>query len=430
MSRDTGATSHETAHQATNPVAARREAAPGTGRRLQIAVGALVGAMVVAYGATHIMRAHDEHQLAVSTEQAANTPPVVNTVTVGPATSGLPLTLPGETAAWYESTIYARVNGYVAHWTADIGDHVKKGQVLATIETPEADASLAAAKAQLNASEAQVKVWEARSDFAKSTYARWRDSPKGVVSEQEREDKRAGYESAVAELASARAKANLEQAEVNRLEAFQLFKQVTAPYSGTITERRIDIGNLVTAGSTASTTPLYRVVKDDPIRVFVDIPQAAAPDLMKEGVPARIMAAGKLAEPIEAKISRTSQAIDPHARTFRAEIDIPNSDGALVPGLYVRVGFQLDSKGLMQVPAAALIYRSEGPQVAIVKDDGTVAFSPVAIARDDGNVVALASGVSQGQKVILNISNQIAEGTKVRVAGPEDRSANAAPAAR
>lgn len=402
------------------------DVAPGTGRRLQIAVGALIGTLAVAYLATHFTRTHDARELATNASQAAATAQPVNTATVREAAAGMPLTLPGETAAWYQSTIHARVSGYVANWTADIGDHVKKGQVLATIETPELDASLAAAKAQLNASQAQVKVREARADFAKSTYIRWRDSPKGVVSEQEREDKRAGYESAVAELASARAKANLDQAQVDRLEAFERFKQVTAPYSGTITARNIDIGNLVTAGSTANTSPLYQMAKDDPIRVFVNVPQAASGDLMKDGVPAEIKAPGKLDHPIQGKIARTSEAMDPRARTFRAEVDIPNPDGTLVPGLYVDVSFQLNNAGMLQVPAAALVFRPDGPQVAAVGDDGKIRFKPVTIARDNGNVVDLASGVSIGERVVLNASSQLADGSSVRVSGTDDRSASIA----
>lgn len=406
-----------------------RDFAPGTGRRIQIAGAVLAVTLVAAFAAAQVVRSHQAHGLAASSRVAANAPPVVNTVVVRPADGGLPLVLPGETAAWYASAIHARVNGYVASWTADIGDHVKKGQVLATIETPELDASLAAARAQVNASLAQVNVWEARVEFANSSYIRWRDSPKGVVSEQEREDKRAGYASAVAELASAKAKAKLDQAQVDRLEAFQAFKQVTAPYSGTITERHIDIGNLVSEGSAANTTPLYRMVKDDIIRVFVDVPQAEAADLMKDGVPAKVSAAGKLDKPIEGKITRTSAAIDPHARTFRAEVDIPNPDGALVPGLYVRVGFQLDRSGLLEVPAAALVFRSGGPQLARVGDDGKVHFRPVTIARDDGNVVELSSGVMEGDRVVLNISSQIAEGEQVHQSQGEAMTQNAAMAA-
>jgi len=329
------------------------------------------------------------------------------------------LTLPGETAAWYESTIYARVSGYVAKWYVDIGDQVKSGQLLALIDTPELDAELLAAKAKLQMSQAQVKVKQADATFAASTYARWRDSPKGVVSEQERDDKKAGDSSALAQLDAARAQVNSDQADVDRLTAFEQFKRVTAPYAGTIVERRIDIGNLVTAGSSNSTTSLYRIVQDDPIRVFVDVPQSAAPDLMKVGVPAKIFTNDLSGQSIAGRITRTSDAIDPKARTFRAELDIPNPDRRLVPGFYVQVTFQLQNSGMSQVPAAALVFSAGGPKVAVVTGDGTVRFQSVTIGRDDGDKVELSSGVSDGDRLVLNISNQIVAGDKVRVSSDE-----------
>jgi RND family efflux transporter MFP subunit len=340
-------------------------------------------------------------------------------VTVRGAPAGGSLTLPGETAAWYESTIYARVSGYVAKWYVDIGDHVKAGQVLALIDTPELDAEFLAAKAKLKVSEAQVKVKQADAAFAASTYERWRDSPKGVVSDQEREDKKAGNAGAAAQLEAARAQVNLDQADVDRLSAFEQFKRVTAPYTGTITERRIDIGNLVTAGSSGDTTLLYRMAQDDPIRIFVDVPQSAAPDLMKIGIPAKILIGAASSPSISGAITRTSDAIDPRARTFRAELDIPNPDGRLVSGEYVQVAFDLQNNGMSQVPAAALVFATSGPRVAVVGPDGTVKFRPVTIGRDDGNEVELSSGVTDGERLVLNISNQIVAGQKVQVSTNE-----------
>jgi RND family efflux transporter MFP subunit len=386
-------------------------------RRAAIAVAVV---LLLAFLIVHFTKSHTEHGLAHETRDAANSKPMVDVVIVHGASSGAGgLTLPGETAAWYESTIYARVSGYVAKWYVDIGDQVKSGQLLALIDTPELDAELLAARAKLQVSQAQVRVKQADAAFAASTYARWRDSPKGVVSEQEREDKKAGDFSALAQLEAARAQVNADQADVDRLTAFEQFKHVTAPYAGTIVERRIDIGNLVTAGSSNSTTSLYRIVQDDPIRVFVDVPQSASPDLMKVGVPAKIFTNDLSGPSIAARITRTSDAIDPKARTFRAELDIPNPDRRLVPGLYVQVGFQLQNSGMSQVPAAALVFSAEGPKVAVVTGDGTVRFQSVTIGRDDGDKVELSSGVSDGDRLVLNISNQIVAGEKVRVSSDE-----------
>jgi RND family efflux transporter MFP subunit len=389
------------------------------GRNVQRAALAVALVLLLAFVIVYLSRLHAEHKLARETRAAAAAIPTVDVVTVRGAPAGGSLTLPGETAAWYESTIYARVSGYVAKWYVDIGDHVKAGQVLALIDTPELDAEFLAAKAKLKVSEAQVKVKQADAAFAASTYERWRDSPKGVVSDQEREDKKAGNAGAAAQLEAARAQVNLDQADVDRLSAFEQFKRVTAPYTGTITERRIDIGNLVTAGSSGDTTLLYRMAQDDPIRIFVDVPQSAAPDLMKIGIPAKILIGAASSPSISGAITRTSDAIDPRARTFRAELDIPNPDGRLVSGEYVQVAFDLQNNGMSQVPAAALVFATSGPRVAVVGPDGTVKFRPVTIGRDDGNEVELSSGVTDGERLVLNISNQIVAGQKVQVSTNE-----------
>ena len=394
-------------------------------RTLQRGGLALAVVLLLAFLLVHFTKSHSERGLARETRTAAASLPAVDVVVVHGGSAAASLTLPGETAAWYESTIYARVSGYVAKWYVDIGDQVKNGQLLASIDTPELDAELLAAKAKLQVSEAQVKVKEADATFAASTYARWRDSPKGVVSEQEREDKKAGDSSAVAQLAAARAQVNSDQADVDRLTAFEQFKHVTAPYAGTIVERRIDIGNLVTAGSSSSTTSLYRIAQDDPIRVFVDIPQSAAPDLMKVGVPATISTDDLSGHTIAAHITRTSDAVDPKARTFRAELDVPNPDRRLVSGLYVQVGFKLQNSGMSQIPAAALLFSAGGPEVAVVDSDGSVRFQAVTIGRDDGDKVELSSGVTDGQRLVLNISNQIIAGEKVRVSADEPAGSSA-----
>jgi multidrug efflux pump subunit AcrA (membrane-fusion protein) len=195
----------------------------GTGRRLKlVALGAAL-VLFVAFLSMHLAKSHAERGLARDTVASASAAPLVEVVSIGSATAGGTLTLPAETAAWYESLIFARVSGYVGAWSADIGDRVQQGQVLASIETPELDADYLAAKAKLTAAEAQVKVRHAQAEFAASTYARWRDSPKGVVSDQEREDKKAGEATSTAELAAARAQVNLARADVERLAAFEQF---------------------------------------------------------------------------------------------------------------------------------------------------------------------------------------------------------------
>ena len=386
---------------------------PGTARRVKTGAGIAVALLFLGFFAVEVIRYFDERTVAQASETAYSTAPPVDVVVARAASVGQDLVLPGQTAAWYETTIYARVNGYVAKWLVDIGEHVKKGQALATIETPELDAELAAAEAQLKASRAQVGARKAEAEFSRTTNERWRDSPKGVVSEQERESKKADYESSEARLFAAGAQVALDKSRVDQYSALTRFKQVIAPFDGTITERKIDVGNLVTAGSASTTTPLYRMSQTDPLRIFVDVPQSASGELMNAGVPAVIRASGAVGGVFSGKIARSAESIDAQARTMRVEVDMPNADHRLVPGMYVNVAFRLQPRGSVEVPAAALIFRAGGTQVARVDSGGKVEFADVTIARDNGSLVELASGVKPGDHLVLNISSQIGAGQAV-----------------
>jgi RND family efflux transporter MFP subunit len=386
---------------------------PGTGRHLKKGVMILVVILAAAFVAVRVDRYFKDRSVSNETKQAATAPRPVEVIEAKPVGTVQRFALPGQTAAWHATTIFARVTGFVGEWHADIGDSVHEGQVLARIETPDLDAQLAAARAQVKAADAQVLVRKAEADLSRTTYDRWRESPKGVVSEQEREEKHADYESAMARLKSAEADVALDQARVAQYVALSRFKEVIAPFAGVITERQIDIGNLVTAGSTSSTTPLYAMTQNDPMRVFVEVPQRAAPDLTKGTEPVEIEAGGGH-QLYTASVSRASQALNPQARTMRVEVDVANPEGTLVPGMYVKVAFALQPKGAVQVPAAALIFRSGGPQVAHVDAAGKIKFQRVTIARDDGNVVELGSGVSPGDRLALNVSSQILDGDRVQ----------------
>jgi RND family efflux transporter MFP subunit len=405
------------------------EAAPATsaGRRpaasiVRIVAGVLMIALVVGFFFAH--RSRNEAEAPPTDETSKETQvPTVNVVTIAPSSGSQSLRLPGETAAWNETVIYARVNGYVEKWFADIGDNVTAGQTLALIDTPELDAGLVAARAKLKTSIAQVAVKQAQVDFAATTDERWRDSPKGVVSDQEREDKKAGRTEAIAELNAAKAQVMLQQAEVDRLSALTQFKKVTAPFDGTIVQRQIDVGNLVTAGSTANTTSLYQLAQTSPMRVYVFAPQSAAPQLMKPGANAVITSTDQPGLHLKGKVARTAEAINPASRTIRIEIDVPNTDQLLVPGMYLQTDFELNQGAPIQVPSAAMLYRSSGPQVAVIdRRTGGIAFRDVTIASDDGNVVSIGSGLAIGDKVALNLSSQIKAGEKVKINSENARS--------
>jgi RND family efflux transporter MFP subunit len=403
----------ETSRSEHQPVSTQFD--PDTGRRVKRGATISGAVLLACFLIVAAIRFLDARALATAKEKLVAAPPGVDIVVARPAKLGQDLVLPGQTAAWYETTIYARVNGYVLKWSVDIGDHVAKGQVLATIETPELDAELAASKAQLQASQAQAVARKAEAEFGKTTNERWRDSPKGVVSDQEREAKYADYKSAEARSYAADAQVALDKSRVDQYRALAEFKQVKAPFDGTITERKIDVGNLVTAGSASTTTPLYRISQTDPLRVFVDVPQASAGELMNAGVPAQIRATGSVAGTFAGKIARSAEAMNPQARTMRVEVDMPNAGHALLPGMYVNVAFAMRPRGLVEVPAAALIFRAQGAQVAVVDPSGKVEYRDAVIARDNGALVELASGAQPGDRLVLNISSQIQAGQPVTV---------------
>jgi RND family efflux transporter MFP subunit len=269
----------------------------------------------------------------------------------------------------------------------------------------------------LKAAQAQVQVRQAEAAFSKSTYERWRDSPDGVVSAQEREEKQAAFATSNAQLSQSEAQVALDQARVDQYSALSAYKQVRAPFDGTITQRNIDIGNLVTAGSTSATTSLYVMTQNDPMRVMIEVPQSAASDLMQGQLPVTVTGSGSgQGLKYAGKVTRTAEALNAQARTLQVEVDIPNAAGHWVPGMYVNASFDLPPRGLVQVPAAALLFRASGTQVAVVNEQGRVTMRDVEIARDDGNLVELSSGVQPGERLILNLSSQIDGGDTVQVA--------------
>ncbi|HTY94398.1 MAG TPA: efflux RND transporter periplasmic adaptor subunit [Steroidobacteraceae bacterium] len=390
--------------------------APQTARSLRKAGIILAAVLVLALLAVRIVGFLHDRQLASQALSATTAARTVDVVTAKPVGAAEHFSLPGQTAAWHSSTIYARVNGYVGKWFVDIGDHVRSGQIMAVIDTPELDAQLAAARAELAAAEAQVAVRQAEAAFSKTTYERWRDSPSGVVSDQEREEKQAAFATSNAQLQAAEAQVALDRARVEQYSALSGYKQVRAPFDGTITQRNIDIGNLVTAGSTSTTSSLYVMTQNDPMRAMIEVPQSAAADLMQGGLPVTVTGTGA-GEGLSysGKIARTAQALNAQARTLLVEVDIPNTAGHWVPGMYLTARFDLPPRGLVQVPAAALLFRATGTQVATVNDAGRVVMRDVTIARDDGNLVELGSGVKPGDRLILNLSSQIAAGDPVQV---------------
>jgi RND family efflux transporter MFP subunit len=332
--------------------------------------------------------------------------------------------------AWFEAPIFARVNGYLKKWNFDYGAHVKKGDVLAEIETPDLDAQLAASEAKLNSARAVVKVREAEEQFAQSTFQRWRDSPKGVVSVQEQESKLADYNSAKARLVSAQAEVAADQGDVDRLRTMSNFKNITAPFDGIVTARETDVGALINAGSGTgggSGPELFRVADVRMMRVYVQVPQQLSAGI-KAGQNAELQLPQYPTKSFKAAVATTSSAINTNARTLLVELHADNPDGELQPGAYVQADFELPSDpNVVRIPTSALVFREHGMEVAIVGADDTIALRPIKLGRNLGTDVEVVQGLTLADRLVNSPPDSLATGDKVRVAGAPQEGGTAEP---
>lgn len=324
------------------------------------------------------------------------------------------LALPGNIAAWNEAPIYARVSGYLKQWYFDYGAHVKRGQILATIETPDLDAQYAAAKADVDAARAKVKVASAAMAFAKTTYDRWRDSPKGVVSLQETEAKKADYETALASYDAALAGVNSDQGVVDRLRALEQFKNLVAPFDGIVTVRNTDIGDLINAGS-GSAPLLFKVADVHEMRVFVQVPQAMSAGIAP-GMTAELSLPQYPERTFKAQVATTAGAIDPVSRALMVELYADNPDAVLQPGTYAQVHFDLrPNPNVLTIPATALVFQQAGMQVAVVGPANHAELKSVTLGRNFGSNVEILRGLSPSDRVINSPPDSLTQGERVSV---------------
>ncbi|HLN09149.1 MAG TPA: efflux RND transporter periplasmic adaptor subunit [Xanthobacteraceae bacterium] len=378
-------------------------------------VGLLAAVVAIAVATAGILlRRTQEAEVAQWTETQAT--PTVAVIAAKQGVSGQHLVLPGDIQAWYEAPIFSRVSGYLKNWYFDYGAHVKKGDLLAEIDAPDLDGQLAAARGKLNSASALVKVRESEAQFAKTTYARWRDSPKGVVSVQEQESKQADYDSAVARVHAAEAEVRADQGDVERLQALEGFKRITAPFDGVVTARETDIGALINAGS-ATGPELFKVADIHKMRVYVQVPQQLTGSI-KEGLTADLHLPQYPDKIFKAVIVTTSGAINMAARTLLVELHADNPDDMLQPGAYARVEFDLPSNAnIVRIPTSALMFRENGLQVATIGPDDKVELKPVTLGRNLGTEVEVLHGLEQSDRIINSPPDSLANGDVVRVAG-------------
>lgn len=372
-------------------------------------------ALIVAFALVHRNRAAAQARLAEATIGQSRQSLPVDVLRIGRASAAKLLTLPGNTQAFYETTLFARTSGYLHNWVVDIGDRVKAGAPLAYIDTPELDDQLRGAKSKLNELAAEAEVADASLKFAQVSADRWsKGAPDGVVSAQESDQKQSELVEATAKLKTARAAVELGNTEVQRLETLEKFKTVVAPFDGVITRRQIDIGDLVTAGSTSNTTPLFSIAQSNQIRVFVEVPQVAVGDI-RVGMPASVIVGDLGSETFPGTVDRTANSLDSRSRTLKVEVLVNNPRLELLPGMYVQVVFETSRKDPpLKVPPSALTFGAGGSaQVAVVSSDGHVSFHPITIARDLGTEIEVGSGLKDGDAVALNVGNQVVNGEKV-----------------
>jgi RND family efflux transporter MFP subunit len=319
------------------------------------------------------------------------------------------LTLPAQIAAFQNAGIHSRVPGYLKAWYVDIGAPVKKGQLLAEVDTPDLDQQLAAAKADLATARANETL-------SRSTAARWKNLlAKDAVSQQE-------YDEKAGDLAAKSSLVNAAGANVARLQATSAFKRIVAPFAGVITTRSTDIGTLISAGNAAE-APLFTVSEVDKLRVYVNVPQSYSAQIHK-GMTASLAAPERPGETFTATVVGDAQAISAQTGSLLVQLEIDNRAGKLKAGGYAQASLALPGGAqVARIPASALITDQHGAHVATVGPDGKVVMRAVTVARDLGPFIDVSSGVLPNEKVIDSPPDDLASGDPVKIAGPASEKA-------
>jgi RND family efflux transporter MFP subunit len=364
-------------------------------------VALVFGIALVVVLALVIMRKMQAQEALKKTTAEMATPTVL-VVQPEQGSSQVHLVLPGTVQAYVQSTVYAQVTGYLKRWLVDIGTPVKQGQLLAEIETPETDQQLQAAQA------AQVQN-QASVDLAQITANRYNVLLHTNAVSQQDVDQMNGN------LAVAQANLNAAKANVGRLQKTEAFKEVFAPFDGILTQRRVDVGDLVNAGTGSASQALFQIAQINTLRVYVQVPEIYA-DEMKPGLSAKLEMASSPGTQATGTLVRTANAIDPASLTLLVEVDVDNPDGKLLPGGYAQVRFDvLLAHPPLVLPGNTLIFRAQGTQVGVVDSDNTVHLKDIKIGRDFGTKIEVVSGIDANDKVIVNPSDSLGDGQKVRI---------------
>jgi RND family efflux transporter MFP subunit len=336
-------------------------------------------------------------ELKQFTDKAAGT--IVQVVHPTKAVDAISLELPGQTMAYTDAPIFAQTSGYLQKWYFDIGAEVKAGAVLAQIDTPQVDAELAQAQAQL-------KVAQATRDLSKVTYQRYQDLfHRNVIAAQD-------FDTAADNYGQNQATVIADQANVNRLEALEAFKIVRAPFDGIVTARNTDIGAYIPSGSG---TQLFRMARISPLRVYVNVPEPFT-EFVKIGAEADLTVGKVAGRKFAARVVGTAGAINPTAKRLLTELEVPNKTGELFTGEYVQVTLKIEgNKGDLTIPAGTLLFRSGKPAVGVVRPNGTVEIRNIVINRDLGSKLEISQGLSESDQIITSPPPGLLDGAVVTI---------------
>jgi RND family efflux transporter MFP subunit len=346
------------------------------------------------------LRSREQQRAALAKETAELVVPTVTVVSPAPSKAVATLLLPAEVKPWVDASIYARASGYLKRRVVDIGAQVKAGQLLAEIETPELDSELDRARHELAQAQAALAL-------AKSTAERYAALLKTAsVSEQDADEKQSDFVLKTASAAAARA-------NIRRLEDLKGFARVTAPFAGVVTARSIDVGELIVAGNGKE---LFRLSQADKLRVYVNVPQTDAFSV-RAGQAAEMLIPELPSQMFAAKVISTASAISADSRTLLTQVEVDNSGNDLLPGCFAQVRLTAAQREAgLTLPANTLLFRAEGPQVGVLKPDGTVELRNIKLGRDFGQTIEILGGVDTTDKVILNPSDSLLSGMSVRIA--------------
>ncbi|HVQ12277.1 MAG TPA: efflux RND transporter periplasmic adaptor subunit, partial [Vicinamibacterales bacterium] len=388
--------------------------------------GALLLVLVVLLVAGAVPRVRANRALSAAAESVRSAIPAVYVVQPAHAADA-DLSFAATTQAFQDAIVYARTSGYVSRRHVDIGDRVRAGQLLADIASPEIDQQLTQARADLRQAEKSLDLQNATLELARVTMARYQaaDAERAVAKEAV-DQSVAAVKTAQAAVAAAEASVESNRANVQRLLELTSFERVVAPFAGTIIQRNVDVGALITAGSPTDNTSvaptsisgaasgLFEVAQIDALRVFVNVPQAYAASI-KVGTPVRVSVRGRLMEPVTGAVTRTANALDPGTRTLLVEVDIPNASHELLPGMFVYVGFTIGTSGIRwRVPATAVVFDAEGTRVVTVGAGNALHFQPVVLGRDFGDSIDVQAGLQGSETIVRQPTLSLREGQVVR----------------